>query len=110
MIAVSPQLPEHIKVVKDEKKFDFLFLSDTDNQVASQFGLVFKLPNELSTLYRKFDIDLEKNNGNSNWELPMPARFIIDDKGIIVDCQVNTDYTKRPEPLNIIEILKSLKQ
>ena len=108
LIGVSPQLPEfHLELV-EENKFDFDFLSDTGNRVASQFGLTFQLSEELTALYKKFGINLDKNNGNSDWELPMPARFIIDTTGAIVESQVNPDYTKRPEPLKIIDILKSL--
>lgn len=101
-------MPEFIKTTVDEHKLTFPILSDADNAVAKQFGLVFGLSEELSGLYRKFDINLEKTNGNTSWELPLPARFILDQKGTIVDCEANTDYTHRPEPLKIIDILKSI--
>lgn len=73
--------------------------------MASEFGLVFDLPDELKTIYKSFGIDLEKFNGDTSWQLPMPARFITDSDGKIIDSQVNPDYTVRPEPTQIVEIL-----
>lgn len=102
-------MPEFSKQLIEEHNLTFPILSDENNKVAAQFGLVFGLPEDLSGLYKKFDIDLEKANGNTAWELPMPARFILDSNGKIADSQAYTDYTQRPEPLKIIDILKSLK-
>jgi len=62
----------------------------------------------LRGLYSKFGIDLERFNGDDSWTLPMPGRFILDQQGTILNAEVNPDYTIRPEPGNIIEILKEL--
>ena len=82
-------------------------LCDKGNKVASQFGLVFSLPDDLRQLYSNFGIDLERFNGDDSWTLPMPGRFILDQQGTILSADVNPDYTIRPEPADIIEILKS---
>ncbi len=73
-------------------------LSDRDNYLANQFGLVFTLPDDLREVYLSFGIDLERHNGNSSWELPMPACYIIGQDGIILDAAVTVDHTIRPEP------------
>ena len=72
------------------------------------FGIVWKVPEDLQDVYRKFGIDLERFNGNNSWTLPMPGRFIIDQHGVIRDVEVNPDYTNRPEPDETLEILESL--
>ena len=82
-------------------------LYDPGNRVASQYGIVFTLPDDLRELYSNFGIDLERFNGDDSWTLPMPARFILDQKGTIISGDVNPDYTVRPEPGEIIEILKA---
>ena len=53
-------------------------------------------------------IDLNKYNGDDSWTLPMPGRFIIDRSGVIRYAEVNPDYTVRPEPEEVIGILKEL--
>ena len=81
---------------------------DADNQLASQFGLAFKLPEDLAGLYRQFGIDLVKHNDNDLWSLPMPDRFVLDQKGKVVSAEANPDYTHRPEPSEIVEVLKKM--
>ena len=89
-------------------KLTYPVLCDRDNQVAAKFGLAHSLPDNLKTLYRKFGIDLERFNGNTKWQLPLPARFILDKTGIIIDREVNIDYTRRPEPSGIVDILRTI--
>ncbi len=90
------------------KGLSFELLSDPDNLVAQEYGLVHKLPDDLRKVYLQFDIDLEKYNGNDNWTLPMPARYIIDQDSIIQYAVVNPDYTIRPEPEDTIATLKKI--
>lgn len=84
----------------------FRVIGDKGNTVAARFGLAFTLPDDLKTLYSKFGIDLERFNGDTSWTLPMPGRFIVGPPGTILDAEVNPDYTKRPDPTEIIEVLK----
>jgi len=93
-------------VQKQHIRFNLLF--DENNRVAHQFNLAWQLPADLREIYQGFGIDLEKFNGNSSWELPMPARFVIDKTGTIRDAAVYPDHTDRPDPDSILTILDSL--
>lgn len=66
------------------------------------------LPEELKKLYLQFKIDLAAANGDDSWTLPVPARFIVDPRGIIRYARVDPDYTRRPEPRETLEALKQL--
>ncbi|HKF52501.1 MAG TPA: AhpC/TSA family protein, partial [Candidatus Acidoferrales bacterium] len=68
------------------------------------------LPDDLAQIYRKFDMDVAKFNGDASRELPMPARYVIDQGNIIRGATVNFDYTFRPEPAETLAILRSLPQ
>ena len=57
---------------------------------------------------RKFNINLEIQQGNDEWALPMPARFIIDQEGIIQYAESKPDYRTRPNPDELIEVLKNI--
>jgi peroxiredoxin len=105
-VVISPQLEKYSKQVAKKHNLTCSVLCDNGNRVASLFGLVFKLPDDLRGLYSNFGIDLERFNGDDSWTLPMPGRFILDQQGKIVSADVNPDYTIRPEPDEIIEILK----
>ena len=79
--------------------------------ISAIWGLVvlnFTLPKKLQELYSGFGIDLQRFNGNDSWELPLPARFLVDSKGIIRSTEVHPDHTLRPEPTEIIDFVKSV--
>ena len=108
LLMISPQIEEHNQSLMRDKNLSFELVSDPGNRVAGQFGLVFQLPDDLKQLYLKFGIDLEKANNDDSWTLPVPARFIIDQDGIIRYAQADPDYTVRPDPQHTVEALKSL--
>ena len=105
---VSPELAEMTRNLRRAKKLKSDILVDADNQVAESFALAFTLPDYLKPLYQQFGIDLEKSQGNPNWRLPMPARYVVESSGKVVAAEVNPDYTDRPEPSELVDILKSL--
>ncbi len=106
LVVISPQLEKYSQSMVKKNKLAFPVLRDKNNQLASKFGLTFTLPDPLAKLYRQFGINLVRYNNNDLWSLPMPGRFIIDPKGIVVSAEVDPDYTHRPEPREIVEFLK----
>lgn len=66
------------------------------------------LPHDLKELYQNFGIDLPRYNGDNSWKLPVPSRFITDQDGFVIDSEVNPDYTVRPDPEQILEILDGI--
>lgn len=84
-------------------KLSFPILEDKDNITAKKFGLVFTVPDELQQIYLSFGIDLERHNGNTAWQLPMPASYIINQDGVISYAEVSVDYTTRPEPEELLK-------
>ena len=67
------------------------------------------MPDYLRETYRTFPLDLEQFNGDASWTLPIPARFVIDQKGIIRAVQSDPDYTTRPEPSDTLDALRALR-
>jgi peroxiredoxin len=110
LVAISPQLPEHSRELIRSRGLTFEILSDRGNEVAGRFGLRFTLPDYLRTLYATFPLDLAIYNGDDSWTLPMPARFVIDQEGVIRDAQSDPDYTTRPEPDDTLAALRALRR
>jgi peroxiredoxin len=108
-VVISPQREIYQAQVVKKHNLTFEVLRDEGNRVAEQFGLRFQLPDDLKEVYRSFEIDLERYNGDDSWALPLPGRFIIDAEGTIRAVDVDPDYTVRPEPTGIMEIIRSLK-
>jgi len=92
----------------EPKLFAYEMLRDFGNHVAARYGLVFTLPDDLREIYLKFGIDLARGNGDGTWRLPVPARLVIDHRGIIRAVDADPDYTRRPEPAHTVEVLEKL--
>lgn len=108
LVAISPQTPDNSLSTIEKQELTFEVLSDVGNNVAKEFGLVFTVPEILRNIYHSFGIDLPKSNGDDSYTLPLPATYIVDRNGTIIYSFVDTDYTKRVDPQEIIDILKSL--
>ena len=108
MVAVSPQLVKYNKAMKETQNLSFEILSDPGNQVAEKYGIKYKMPEDLIKVYRQFGLKVDEHNGDDSWTLPMPARLIIDQEGIIRYAEINPDYTERPEPEDTLTALREI--
>ena len=52
-------------------------------KVGAAFGLRFNLPDYLVELYKQLKNDLPTFNDDPSWTLPMPARYVIGQDGVI---------------------------
>lgn len=109
LVAISPQNAANSRRSQRENKLSFPILADHGNDVAAAFGLRFRLPDELIAVYRGFGVDLPVLNAEPSWTLPMPARFVIAPDGRIAYAEVQADYTRRPEPSDLLPVLERLK-
>ncbi len=107
IVAISPQTVQQSFFMVDQHKLRFPLLSDAGNQVARQFGLVYRVPDEQQDIYRRSFVNLPFANADSSWELPIPATFIVDRDGTVLYASVDEDYTQRPEPLEILQQLNA---
>jgi peroxiredoxin len=89
----------------DQHKLRFPLLSDPGNEVARQFGVVYRVPDYQEALYRRVFINLPFTNGDQSWELPIPATYILDRDRSVLYASANADYTERPEPSEILQRL-----
>lgn len=105
---LSPQLPEFTRPGAERQHLSFPILTDHGNKVAESYGLAFRLPDDLIEVYKKFGVDLARNNGDDSWRLAMPARIVIRRDGIIAAVEADPDYTHRPEPETTLEVLRGL--
>jgi peroxiredoxin len=108
IVVLTPELDRYTRALHKKLNLSFDILTDLHLKTAEQFGLVFVLPDYLRDLYKSFGSTLDRFHDESEYRLPMPARFVIDKEGIIRAADVNADYTIRPEPSETVRILRSL--
>lgn len=106
LVAISPQNAVNSRKSFRINRLDFPILSDPGNETAANFGLRFALPDYLIQLYKTLKNDLPAFNGDTSWTLPMPGRFVVGQDAIIRFAEVSPDYTRRPEPSDMIPALR----
>jgi peroxiredoxin len=109
LIAISPQTAPNSRRSQRDNKLAFPILSDDKSRVAAAYGLRFSLPDYLVELYKSFKNDLPTFNDDPAWVLPMPARYVIGSDGIIAYAEVHPDYTRRPDPSELLPVLDRLR-
>ena len=107
-MTLSPQLPEFARAWVEEDGIEFNILLDLGLGVARDYGLTFRVPDDLRRLYlESLNLDLVRFNGDESWELPIPATFVIDQDAKIVFASADPDYTVRPEPADVLAAIPS---
>lgn len=107
LVAISPQTVKQSFFMHDQHKLRCPLLSDAGNNVARQFGLIYRVADEQKVLYQRTFVNLPLVNGDDSWELPIPATCIIDRDRTVIYASANEDYTERPEPDEIVRALSS---
>ena len=106
LVAISPQTPDNSLTDVEVKQLTFPVLTDAQNRVARQYGLVYQLSDSLKALQTGFGNPIPKFNGDDSWELPMPGTFVLDRNGIVRLAHVDADYRHRLEPAELLESLE----
>ncbi|MEX3973813.1 peroxiredoxin-like family protein [Paraburkholderia caribensis] len=105
VVAISPQTSVNSRKSVRTNELGFPVLSDVNGQTGADFGLRFALPDYLVDLYKNLKNDLPAFNNDPSWTLPMPARYVIGQDGIVLYSEVNPDYTRRPDPSDMFPVL-----
>src|SRR5580658_8187624 len=108
IVVLTPELERYSRSLHKKLNLTFDILTDLHLKTAEQFGLVFTLPDYLRELYKSFGSTLDRFHDESEYRLPLPARYVIDKQGVIRAADVNADYTIRPEPAETVDYLRTL--
>lgn len=108
LVALTPDTGSHLTATKRGHGLTYEVLSDVDGAVGLQFGVLFRAPEPYRALLSESGIDLAARHGNESWFIPMPATFVVDQAAVIRYAFVNVDFTRRAEPDEIVEVLRSL--
>ncbi|TPN84740.1 peroxiredoxin-like family protein [Aquimarina algicola] len=107
IIAISAEVEEFATQTTQKNSLSFPVLTDKDAQFMKAIGIVFQLNEQTKKDYAGFGMDFTKIHGNENYELPVPAVYVIDKNREIVFVHFEADYMTRIEPKQILTILKN---
>jgi peroxiredoxin len=108
IVVITPELERYTRALHKKLNLTFDILTDLHLKTAEQFGLVFTLPDYLRELYKSFGSTLDRFNDEPDYRLPMPARYVIDQRSVIRAADVNADYTVRTEASETVTELRKL--
>ena len=108
LVVICPQLPEYLAELKTKQSLDFPLLHDAGNTYAERLGIAMALPDDLVAVYKSFNLDLPKVNGDGKWKLPVPSRWVVDTRGNLRHVFDDPDYTTRPEPDDTVAELRKI--
>ena len=72
--------------------------------------MAYTLAKELRPIYKSFGIELEKHNGEGQFDLPLAGTFVVNVDGTITCAGVDADFTTRVEPSEVVKELQKLLQ
>lgn len=107
LFALTPEVPDKSMSTAEKSELKFQVLSDLDNTVAREYGVVFKLTDDVAAIYEE-KFGLSEYNGNESAELPLAATYVINTEGKIIYAFLDADYRNRAEPSEISDVLRSL--
>lgn len=97
VIAISPQTVRLNLEAAEKNGLEFKILSDQDNKVANQYGLVFTLQENIREIYKNIGADLALFNDDDSYTLPIPATYLINKNRKIEFASVNANYMERAD-------------
>jgi peroxiredoxin len=108
VLAVSPAGARHAQDACACSALLFPVLSDHGNAVARTYGIAFALEPEERAMYARFGHDIAAINGVPEWELPIPAGFVIAPDGRVEHAVVDPHTHRRLEPADAIAAVERL--
>jgi peroxiredoxin len=106
VVGVTPETGENINKTIDKTHASFSIIQDKGYSIMKDYGVNYVADPEMYAKLKGYGIDLEKNNGNTDHVLPVPATYVIDRSGKIVYVHFDKDYTRRASVSAILDALK----
>jgi len=98
MVAIGPQIQRQSDFMAGQHGLPFPVLTDTNNLVAEQFGLVYTVPEYYRNYYLSILVNIPFVNGEKSWRLPLPATYVIAKDRMVLFAEAHADFRVRPEP------------
>ncbi len=108
LVAISMQGAADSRKSRKDNQLSFPILTDKNGELAEKFGIRWSLQDYVIPIHQGFGVELPRIHGDGQWNLPMPARYVVDAHGTVAYAEVNPDYTRRPEPADLFPVLDSL--
>lgn len=105
VVGVTPETSENISKTVGKTHASFSIIQDKGYKIMKAYDVNYVLDEATVGNYKKYGIDLDQNNGNTDHMLPVPATYVIDKSGKLVFVHFDKDYRNRPSIKTIAEAI-----
>jgi peroxiredoxin len=105
VIGVTPETDLGISTTISKTGATFPIIHDKDYKIMKAYKVDYVVSPDDLALMRKYHIDMDANNGNSDHVLPVTATYVINKKEKIVFANFDVDYRKRASVDAIMDAL-----
>jgi peroxiredoxin len=102
LIAVTPETPEYISKTIEKTKASYSVLFDEGMKIMKSYEVAFAVDSNMLEQYKTHGIDLKRANGSNGANLPVPAVYVINPKGVIIYRHFDPDYRQRASVKEIL--------
>lgn len=95
IVAVTPEIMEYVDETSNKINNSLRIISDTNMSIMKAYKVNYKVSKTKNTNFKIWGIKLDEFNGGNGTNLPVPATYIINQKGIIKYVFFNENYKKR---------------
>lgn len=95
VVGVTPETSDNIARTVGKTHASFSIIQDKGYKIMKAYDVNYHVGDELFAKLKSYGVGLDRNNGNTDRVLPVPATYLIDRSRKIIYVQFNNDYTKR---------------
>ena len=107
LVAVSPQVPERLRAIKDRHDLGYTVASDPGNALAARWGIAFEP--DAATRGPAAPGWIGEVTGTGSWALPQPTIVVLDRDAVVRFVDVSPDWMVRTESDVILSALDTLQ-
>jgi len=105
VVAISPESAIYVNNTIDKTEASFPILSDVDNSIMQRYKVLYDVDANTVSRLKAIGVDLNAVNASNDAVLPVPAVYIINQKGIITYAFFDSNYRNRPSVKTLLEKL-----
>ncbi|HJP64258.1 MAG TPA: peroxiredoxin-like family protein [Mucilaginibacter sp.] len=106
VIGVTPETGENISKTVDKTHASFSMIPDKGYKIMQDYKVNYTVDADLNSKLKGYGVDLEKNNGNTDHVLPVPATYVIGKNGKLIYVHFDKDYTKRASVSDLLTAIQ----
>lgn len=108
LVAISPQLPDRLKAIKDRHALQFSVASDLNNELSRRFGILYTFDEASKQSSLASGKPIGEVTGTGTWELPQPTAVVIGRNRVVRFADVHPDWLLRSEAEPILAAVAGL--